>query len=62
MDVPLLRLYDVPGREDSMLLPGASRDRKSALLEEDETLSCFEVLPTLTELEMQAGEVRAFVE
>jgi hypothetical protein len=62
MDVPFLKVYDVPGTEEYMLLPGASRDRKSALLEEEETVSCFVVLPTLTELEMQAGDDRAFVE
>jgi hypothetical protein len=45
-----------------MLLPGASRDKKSALLEKEDTASDFVVLPTLTAVEIHAGEVTDVVE
>ena len=45
-----------------MLLPGASKDKKSALLEKSDTTSVFVVLPTLTALPMQPGELRPFLE
>jgi hypothetical protein len=45
-----------------MLLPGASRDKKSALLEKEDTSSDFVVLPTLMAVEIHAGEVIDVVE
>ena len=61
IDVPLNTEKLPLGTEERMLLPGASRVRKVALLEKDDTVSCFVVDPTLTAEEMQAGADMAFV-
>lgn len=40
--------------------PGANSDRNEAVLENSGTTSDFDVAPTLTAVEMHAGELRAF--
>ena len=61
IEVPLKKSKPPPGTDDLIWLPGASRVRKVALLLNPETVSLFVVDPTLTELEMQAGKLRALV-
>jgi hypothetical protein len=55
MEVPLETANPPPGTEELMLWPGASRERKEAELENEETASDSVVDPTLTALDMHAG-------
>ena len=56
IEVPVrLATLVLPGRAETMLVPGASKDRKDALFEPLFTTSVFVVLPTLMAEEMHAG-------
>ena len=45
-----------PGTEELMDDPGANSDRNGAMFEVGETVSDFVVFPTLTAVEIQAGD------
>src|SRR5262245_62054158 len=61
IEVPLAVAQSAPGYEDWIDVPGASKDRKEATFENDDTASVFVVEPTLTAVETQPGELMAFV-
>ncbi len=67
IDVPCKVAKSLPGTEEVILEPGANSDKKEALLEKLQTLSAVvppepsSVHPTLTAVEMQAGDASALV-
>jgi len=61
MEVPLKFANPPPGTDESILEPGARRERKEAELENEEMVSESVVEPTLTALDMQAGALMEFV-
>ena len=60
IDVPLKLAKPLPGTEDVIEEPGASRSRKLATLENPEIVSLNVVDPTLMADEIQPGPLRAF--
>src|SRR5215471_18494133 len=61
MEVPLSWPKVPPVSEERMSSPGASRDRKEAAFENQESSSALSVEPTLTADEMQPGDDSALV-
>lgn len=61
IDVPLKKEKPVPGTDELIEEPGASRFKNGAELENEETVSNLVVEPTLTAEEMQPGEAMAVV-
>ncbi len=59
IDVPLLFAKPPPGTADTMPTPGASVDRKDAVLAKSAMTSTLSTAPTLMTPEMHAGEERA---
>ena len=61
IEVPLRVAKDWTGTAETIRLPGASRSRKSAEFENEETWLCLVTEPTLTAEERQPGAARASI-